>query len=82
MRKSKMVQQKNTEWSVLETTTSCITDSGEEEKEISKNRTNPKCGQRRRNTRRFSSTGRKSSSLKYAERGGFPGLLVTAGTRI
>ena len=43
MRKSKTVQQKDTEWSVLETTASCITGSDEEEKEIAKNRTNLEC---------------------------------------
>ena len=44
MRKGNMVQQKDTELSVLETTASRITDSSEEEKEISENRTNPECG--------------------------------------
>ena len=44
MRKGNRVQQKDTEWSVLETTTSRITGSDEKEKEISKNRMNPKCG--------------------------------------
>ena len=40
MRKSKMVQQKDTEWSILETTTSCVIGSDKEEKEIIKNRAN------------------------------------------
>ena len=43
MRKGNTVQQKDTEWSVLETTTSCITGSDEEEKEITKNRVNIEC---------------------------------------
>ena len=47
MRKSNMVQQKDTEWSVLETTASHITGSDEEEKEIAKNRMNLKCRQAR-----------------------------------
>ena len=38
-----MVQQKDTEWSVLETTTSRITGPDEEEMEIAKNRTNIEC---------------------------------------
>ena len=44
MRKSKTIQQKDTEWSVLETTASRITGSDEEEKEISENRTSSECG--------------------------------------
>ena len=40
MRESKMVQQKDTEWSVLETTESRIPGPDEEEKKIAKNRTN------------------------------------------
>ena len=43
MRKGNTVQQKDTEWSVLETTKSRIPSSDEEEKEIAKNRTNIEC---------------------------------------
>ena len=43
MRKSNKIQQKDTEWSILKTTASCIIGSDKKEKEIAKNRTNFKC---------------------------------------
>ena len=44
MRKGDTIQQKDTEWGVLETAKSSIPGSDEKEKEISKNRTDPECG--------------------------------------
>ena len=48
MRKGDMVQQKDTERGVLETTKSSIPGSDEKEKKISQNGKDPECGRRRR----------------------------------